>query len=628
MKKKFNMKYVFSIMLAIVVLLGFGPKVNADNYPDKITFTLSKKLDNYSGVLLKKKGSIGSYGTTYKKAKFDNNTEVYAFCFNHELNAPNVGTVLKRTELSAIEQQRKNAFIYILENGLGGNWSLGGNFTEEEKYYITQLAIWGVQNNDGGGVDLDAVPAQTDQKRINILDAAKRLRDAAMAHNTVAPNSLSVTTTKTQLSPTADKKYYRTADISVTGNGFKNYKITLTNAPTGTEIVESNTSNVKKSGDSLAAGKKFYVRVPTDKTSSSLNLKVTVSVTASSKDLVKYKDSNANKQDIGVPFTKPEALSKALTFTAAPTGSLQVKKVEVLADGTEKSLKDVKITVLNSDKKTVLTWTTTADADNTKKIDNLPVGTYTVVEESAPEGYTKSNNVTVKVEPLKTVTVTLKNVKDRQPVYISKQDATTGAELPGAKLILKNALGKTIEEWVSTTEPHLISTQLTPGKYILTEIAAPEGYQKTEETVSFMVNEYGNVDTKVVMKNTPKTSVKISKQDITTGKELPGAKLTVKNSKGEVVDEWVSTTEPHYLPDNLPAGDYKLIEVTSPEGYGLSEEVIDFTITSDGVEKTITMTNSQVPVTADMPVVTIVAILIVTSLIAGVGIFKLNKQES
>ena len=44
-----------------------------------------------------------------------------------------------------------------------------------------------------------------------------------------------------------------------------------------------------------------------------------------------------------------------------------------------------------------------------------------------------------------------------------------------------------------------------------------------------------------------KKGVTISKQDVATSKELPGATLVLKNSKGEIVDKWVSTTTPHYI---------------------------------------------------------------------------------
>ena len=64
----------------------------------------------------------------------------------------------------------------------------------------------------------------------------------------------------------------------------------------------------------------------------------------------------------------------------------------------------------------------------------------------------------------------------------------------------------------------------------------------------------------------------ISKQDITTKEELPGAKLTLTYEDGAVVDEWISTKEPHVI-TNPKDGTYTLTEVTAPEGYELAESI-------------------------------------------------------
>ena len=167
-------------------------------------------------------------------------------------------------------------------------------------------------------------------------------------------------------------------------------------------------------------------------------------------------------------------------------------------------------------------------------------------------------------------------------VEISKQDATTGKELPGATLVLKDASGKEVDKWVSGNEPHKIV--LAPGKYTLTETIAPEGYKLSTETVEFTVEKDGTVKNPVVMKNYPNKFVYISKQDATTGEELPGATLVLKNSKGKQVDKWVSGNEPHKI-KNLEPGKYTLTETIAPEGYILSTETVEFTVEKDGTVK-------------------------------------------
>ena len=42
-----------------------------------------------------------------------------------------------------------------------------------------------------------------------------------------------------------------------------------------------------------------------------------------------------------------------------------------------------------------------------------------------------------------------------------------------------------------------------------------------------------------------RTGVDISKQDITNGKELPGAKLEIRDADGNLVEGWTSTKTSH-----------------------------------------------------------------------------------
>ena len=91
------------------------------------------------------------------------------------------------------------------------------------------------------------------------------------------------------------------------------------------------------------------------------------------------------------------------------------------------------------------------------------------------------------------------------PVTISKRDVTTGEELPGAHLELRDENGNIIYAWVSTNEPFIITDGLKPGKYILRETIAPDGYELSTETVEFIVKEDGTVDGNVIMYNKPET---------------------------------------------------------------------------------------------------------------------------
>ena len=204
-------------------------------------------------------------------------------------------------------------------------------------------------------------------------------------------------------------------------------------------------------------------------------------------------------------------------------------------------------------------------------------------------------------------------------VKISKQDITTKKELPGATLVVKDSSGKEVAKWVSTNEPHYIEG-LKPGEYTLTETIAPEGYVLSTETIKFTLKADGSVKT-VVMYNTRETKttkVKISKQDITTKEELPGATLVIKDKSGNVLAKWVSTNVPYYI-EKLEPGEYTLTETIAPEGYALSEESVTFIVKDDGNITSVVMYNTRytdVPIT-DLSVSK--AVIIVASILAVIG---------
>ena len=87
----------------------------------------------------------------------------------------------------------------------------------------------------------------------------------------------------------------------------------------------------------------------------------------------------------------------------------------------------------------------------------------------------------------------------------------------------------------------------------------------------------------VTMLDAP-TRVKISKADITTHEEIPGATLRVLDKDGNVVDEWVSEDTPHYMEAMLVAGEtYTLEETLVPDGSGyVPANAIQFTVEDNG----------------------------------------------
>ena len=223
-------------------------------------------------------------------------------------------------------------------------------------------------------------------------------------------------------------------------------------------------------------------------------------------------------------------------------------------------------------------WDSWISADKPHMI-RLHSGEYTLTETLPAQGYTTAESITFTVLQTSKGDYEVQHVKmEDSPtvVHLSKTDITTGTELPGATLIIRDKNGATIEQWVSTDTPHIIE-RLPVGKYTLVEITAPEGYETSEE-VEFTVTDTKEIQ-KVVMKDSPHRDIEISKTDITNGKEIPGARLQVIDSNGNTVKEWTSGNTPYTF--KLPSGIYTLIERKPGDGFVTAEDIV-FTVTRRG----------------------------------------------
>ena len=252
---------------------------------------------------------------------------------------------------------------------------------------------------------------------------------------------------------------------------------------------------------------------------------------------------------------------------------------------TMEELPGAELTITDKDGKEIDRWVST---DKPHYIEKLPAGEYTLTEVKAPDGYAFAESVPFTVLPTGEVQQ-FEMLDDVIKVELSKKDLTTMEELPGAELTITDKDGKEIDRWVSTDKPHYIE-KLPAGDYTLTEMKAPDGYAFAE-SVPFTVLPTGEVQKFEMQDDVIK--VEISKVDITTNKELPGAELIITNKGGKVVEHWTSTDKPHYI-EKLPAGDYTLTEITAPNGYEIAED-ISFTVLPNGDVQRVVMKDAPIP---------------------------------
>lgn len=241
--------------------------------------------------------------------------------------------------------------------------------------------------------------------------------------------------------------------------------------------------------------------------------------------------------------------------------------------------------------------------------DKLPLGKYKVYEVIAGDGFVlnkeiKEVELTYKdqVTPVVTESVEYENIRQKVDLKVIKLDSETEIPLKDAEFGLyakEDIYGYTEARPMSNEDEPLIEaetliekavsdengnvtfkTDLPLSLFEIRELKAPIGYASNDEVYEVDATYQGqDIETiKITYEVLNEiTKVEISKQDITTGKELAGAHMVVKEKDGSIFDSWVSTNEPHIIKGLEPNKTYELIEISSPYGFAIAQS-IEFTV--------------------------------------------------
>ena len=243
--------------------------------------------------------------------------------------------------------------------------------------------------------------------------------------------------------------------------------------------------------------------------------------------------------------------------------------------------------------KPVTTWTT---GETPHRVEYLPVGDYIlreVLADAAKYGYVTAEEVKFTVADTGEIQkVEMKD--DYTKLEITKADSVTYEGIADTELSLfavnENGEVAGTATAVGKTDKHgkLYLEYIPVGDYILRETGTNFGAgYVTASDVPLKV-----MDTAMVQAVTMKddhTKVEVTKSDITDGKPVIGAELSIypQNEDGTVTDKpfttWVTTDTPH-LVEYIPTGNYVLREVigdAANAGYVTAEEV-QFTVSDTG----------------------------------------------
>lgn len=287
----------------------------------------------------------------------------------------------------------------------------------------------------------------------------------------------------------------------------------------------------------------------------------------------------------------------------------------------------------------------------------LPIGDYTMVENAAPGGYYSSDDsvsfsvtadgVKDKDGHLMTGTVpTIYYSNSKVKIKFRKLDRD-GNPMSGIKFKIYNATGAANGYLCAYTDANGYLTQactgedasnnvksngeytigldfgLSEGIYQIEEICETDscrqynigGHSNSfEGSNGFYISDYGKQvvlfnydlslqyegDSKtplVIMNMTNKNEIKITKTDVTTGREVGGADLVVTDPSivdGDyIIDSWTSSVVTHEVHGIVPGHKYRLTEENAPAGYIAMKTAIDFIMDEDGNVKTYDITTGE-----------------------------------
>lgn len=233
--------------------------------------------------------------------------------------------------------------------------------------------------------------------------------------------------------------------------------------------------------------------------------------------------------------------------------------------------------------------TVTTDGNGSAASKQLELGQYIVKEKTAPDGYvldTTEHAVTLD-DSHTSVNVAIQNQKNA--IVLQKVSKNDGTVMEGVTFHIWND-DKSYDKTQKTDSNGRITIDgVKDGTWHYQETATKDGYVLDNAVKDFTVSDgkvNGQSNLTITVEN-DYTKLDLAKVDSGTGENISGAKLSLLDSNGRLVESWTSGSTPHRI-EKLKPGQYTLREDQAPDYYKLADP-ITFTLESKADTQTITM---------------------------------------
>lgn len=551
----------------------------------------------------------------------------------------------------AIGAMMKN-YTSISDGWLDKNDSPNDNITLIDKYWYLQIAIDNFLTGKGETLSFSTTPPTGGN-----IDKIKAIGDSIYSvYNNIDDKKISIDSLGNLKGPNSSNLYY---------TDYANYSVNFTsdtNATAASNYLDHEDScTVNNSNVSCnTSGEKVRITFSKNDLDSLLGKEITLRVKRKYSFDINVNYSCGDGYQLLTPLV---TMVNNKSVSGVQTIKIPKNPVTVSIGKTDKDRKYISGAVLKITGPSYSNQITTGTSATPLTL--TEPGTYTVTEITAPDGYAlNSTPITFTVSADKLLTGgnlgTFNITNNLIQTKFQKIDAVTKKNVPGAILQVLDDNKNPIKDY-SDKVMHVFTTLdtdytiegLKAGTYYLKEISAPSGYKVNDNLLKFSIDASGknyvyNESKKtfeevvtIKFENYPNIKVNFSKQDATTGKELPGATLelldkdkkSILDESGKKKYEWVSTDTPHLIED-LDPGNYCLKETIAPKGYTRTEELVCFTLSYDKLENEVVMKNSpivEVPNTsksASIPIIIASIVLLISGVsIVGYIIYKSKKTS-
>ncbi len=480
--------------------------------------------------------------------------------------------------------------------------------TEEDKYLVTQLALWDVLKKTMTGstyarfnMDNLEVIKGYEAKMANVLQASRNLSSWAMNHPMNYGNPvLRIDTSAKQSTESGDSivsgPYRVVLDGFAQGFAPNAVKVSLTSAPTTAKIMNANWEYKNE----FSVDEDIYIKA--DKGQLNANFTLNINVDGAIYSAVLYGDSTASTQGYAAILTEPVSLSESVPVSwSTDTGNITLIKL----DQNNTKIPNVRFELRDSSNTKVADGVT--NSQGRIEFINVPTGKYSLVEASSP-----GSDYIVEEDP-KYVTVTaggsetvyFENFKLQAYLKIKKVDED-GNPIKNVEFKVYNSSGKVFDEIVTGSDGIAESKYLPVGTYTYKETDAPSNVKIDSEPVKFTVNKndevkYFELENEIIkpVNKKPKPSKPVVKTGILKimkldefGKQLSGVKFQILDKDKKVIETITTDSSGYAVSDDLELGTYYYKEISAPSDQIIvNDEEHEFKVEDDGDVVSVTVYN-------------------------------------